>query len=122
MKRDMELVRLILQTVEDHDHGFAPREIVLDGYDQEAIGYHSYLIIDAGLAEGTKVTNRASKTPCWRIRNLCSKGHDFLDASREPKRWNKAKEALGNATIGAYLGLLEKLAVHYACKISGIDK
>ena len=32
MKRDMDLVRKILMAVEEHDHGFAPRDVAFDGY------------------------------------------------------------------------------------------
>jgi len=39
-------------------------------------------------------------------------GHEFLDASREPTRWNKAKEIAGKAgglTLGMMMNVLGQL-------------
>jgi hypothetical protein len=42
MKRDMDLVRAILITMENHDKGFAPDVIEIPDYSEEQIGYHIY--------------------------------------------------------------------------------
>lgn len=46
MKRDMDLVRLLILEVEGEE------EVNLSGYTDEQKLYHKYLLIDAGLAEG----------------------------------------------------------------------
>ena len=51
MKRDMDLVRFILMAVEEQEHGFA-RDVRFDGYTEEQIGYHAYIMIEGGLVEG----------------------------------------------------------------------
>ncbi|NBK26280.1 MAG: DUF2513 domain-containing protein, partial [Spirochaetia bacterium] len=52
MRRDMDLIRLILLDVEGEE------KPDLSGYTQEQITYHKYLLIDADLAEGNPVKRR----------------------------------------------------------------
>ena len=63
MKRDMELIRKIVLTVEDAPGGFAPREIKIDGYTDDQIRYHAHLMIQAELAKGSDVTHTGSSGP-----------------------------------------------------------
>ena len=49
MKRDIDLIRKLVFTIEEHPHGFAPNEINIDGYTSEQIGYHLYTMLDSGL-------------------------------------------------------------------------
>jgi len=121
LKRDMDLIRSLLLRAETAETGSAPNG-AFENYNDATVGYHNYLLVDAGLAKGTDVATRGSSGPNWLLTHLTSAGHDFLDAAREPTRWNKAKEILGTATIGAYRVLLEKLAVQYAMKAAGIDE
>ena len=57
MKRDMELIRKLLLAVETEERT-GRGQIELGGYPAEAIGSHSYLIVDAGLAEGADASTR----------------------------------------------------------------
>src|SRR6476660_1465967 len=90
MKRDMDLIRKIMLAVEEHEHGFAPRQIVIEGYTKEQIGYHNYLIINAGLGDGPDLTHLRSESPEHDLRYLTFAGHEFLDAARDDTRWRKA--------------------------------
>jgi|GEM_PF-7061885 len=44
MKRDIDLVREILLALEEHDHGYAPKDLEIRGYSKEQIGYHVWLM------------------------------------------------------------------------------
>jgi hypothetical protein len=103
MKRDLELIRKMILAVEDLPTASVSGELKIDGYTEEQIGYHSYLIVDAGLAEGFNVGGINSSGPMWMIDHLTSAGHDFADASRNEGTWQKAvsiiKEKAGGATI-----------------------
>jgi hypothetical protein len=108
MKRDMDLIRQILLTVEAHPSGFAP-QIEIDGYTQEEINYHAFLLGEAGLAKVNNVTHMGSKSPEAIIVNLTWEGHEFLDSARENRIWNLTKDAigkLGGASIQIWTALL----------------
>lgn len=111
MKRDMDLIREILLQTEQHENGYAP-DLEIDGYTSAQIGYHQFLIIDAGLAEGADVTHRGSEGPMGVITHLTSAGHDFLDAARSKTVWQQAKDAvdpIGGASIQVWTAILTDL-------------
>lgn len=112
MKRDMDLVRSILMTVEEHQHGFAPRDVAFEGFTEEQIGYHAYIMIEGGLVEGADVTTRGSDSPEAIITRLTWAGHEFLESAREPSRWKQAKELIkpvGGASIAVWTAVLTDL-------------
>jgi hypothetical protein len=124
MKRDMDLVRKILMACSDHEHGRAPANLQIAGYSEEEIGYHAYIMNEAGLVRATDITNMGSPSPAAFIVSLTWDGHDFLEASRNEGLWSKAKQAAGS-TGGMVLGVLKSvlidLATQAAKKAAGLQ-
>jgi glycerophosphoryl diester phosphodiesterase len=108
MKRDMDLLRAILLSVEAEEHGFAP-DIKIPDYTQEEIGYHAVLLGEAGLAVVANITTLDSKSPQARIIRLTWSGHEFLDAARDKTIWNQAKDKIGSASIQIWMAMLTTL-------------
>ncbi len=102
MRRDLELIRKLALAVEDRPDG-DPERLEIEGYTEGQIGYHSYLLVDAGLAQGIDASALGDTLPNWLIFHLTSAGHDFCDAARNESRWRKAiaiiKAKGGSATI-----------------------
>ena len=92
MKRDMDLVRSILIEVEKQPSGFASQEIHLEGYTDEQVGYHASIMHEAGLVHAVDVTVLSGTSPQAVITRLTWHGHEFLDAAREPTRWQQARD------------------------------
>ena len=113
MKRDMDLVRKILMACEEHEHGRAPAGINIDGYSDEEIGYHAFLMIEAGLARGFDGAGSGDPSPYGCIVSLTWEGHEFLDASRNDGLWAKAKQAAGS-TGGMVLSVLKSVLIDLA--------
>ncbi|MFI4862089.1 MAG: DUF2513 domain-containing protein, partial [Phycisphaerales bacterium JB063] len=63
MKRDMELIRSILLICEDHEHGYAPEHIEVEGYTAEQIGFHIYLLGQAGYMNVADTSSFESPSP-----------------------------------------------------------
>jgi hypothetical protein len=55
----MDLVREIHLALEQHPHGFAPDELRIDGFTEEQVGYHAYIMGQAGLIRGCGGNNRS---------------------------------------------------------------
>lgn len=93
MKRDMELVRDILIQVEEHDSRRPFQLTIEEGskFTQDEMNYHLQLMINAGLIEG-KAQSFMGGGVLIHIRGLTWQGHDFLDAARNDKVWEKAEE------------------------------
>jgi hypothetical protein len=112
MKRDLDLIRKMILAIEDHPAGWAP-ELTFDGYTKAQIGYHAYLLIDAGLAKGHDASTIGSEAPEGLITNLTWKGHEFAQAARDQTRWRKAMalvaEKGGSITLDVLTQLLGSL-------------
>ena len=110
MKRDMDLVRQILLAIEEAP-GFAPT-LNIDGYTDEQIGFHVIIMIEANLIHGADVTGDGDTGPMGIPTRLSWEGHDFLDAARDPSRWQQAKDAIGpigGASIQVWIGVLTQV-------------
>lgn len=113
MQRDMNLVRHLILAIEASPSGFAPRNLKVDGYTHEEIGYHLHIMLQAGLIQGADVTSHGAKSPEAIATSLTWAGHEFADAARNNELWAKAmeqtKEKVGSATIELILKLLAHL-------------
>lgn len=92
MKRDMDLLRSLLLKVEEQPPfgPFSTPEV--PGYSEDELYYHAKLAEDAGFIEADFMMEG------FVVRRLTYAGHEFLDAAREDKLWNKAKQTvLSNA-------------------------
>ena len=105
MKRDMDLVRMILLAYEIYDSIGDAMNDSLKEYSEREINYHQHLMADAGLLVEIAPNLRIGCRMTWF-------GHDFLEASRDEKRWAKAKEIfkkVGGATFDIMLQILTKM-------------
>ncbi|NQU21047.1 MAG: DUF2513 domain-containing protein [Candidatus Nealsonbacteria bacterium] len=114
MKRNMDLVRSILLAIEESKTGYAPRDLRIEGYTEEQIGYHIYIMKEGGLVNGTDVTTMDDNGPTAVATSMTWTGHEFLDAARESERWKEAKSLLdkvGGAALGVWQTVLTKLVL-----------
>lgn len=114
MRQNLDLIRQILCSVEEYPHGFFQGPLKINGHSEEEIGYHCYLILEAGLASGSDITTNGDASPNAVITHLTGKGHEFVDAARSQTMWNQAKEIgrkAGVLTLATLGTLLMELAV-----------
>jgi len=123
LKRDWELCRTILRLTEElpedepHVDVFGSSE--LEGYSRPLIGYHVYMLDDAGLLEAWDVRDRDKR---WDLypRHLTMAGHDFLEATRNESVWNKTLAAVTSKGGSATLEIVKELALTYLRSEFGI--
>ena len=111
MKRDLDLIRKLVLAVEAVPTGYALDDIEIDGYSKERIGYHSYLLVDSGLAKGLDATVMGDSSPMWLILNLTSAGHDFADAARDESTWQKAQGIVKDKAGGVTLDVMKQVLI-----------
>jgi len=90
LKRDMELVRRILVTLEDADQtqGWIPLQF--ECYTDDQISYHIKILAEQGIISATDCSNM--KNFAWRAKGLTWDGHDYIEAIRDEGRWQKVKD------------------------------
>lgn len=95
MKRDMDLVRLILLEMEKQPAVIAYSDLIIDDYSQDEITYHIILLDEAGLiiAKDQSTMGRIN----WIPQRLTWEGHEFLEASRDDNNWTKAKDIMAKS-------------------------
>lgn len=109
MKRDMDLVRKILLALEEYEHGFAPKTLQISGYSDEEIGFHVYLMGQAGLLQVADVTHMGSTSPQSIPRRITWEGYEFLEAARSLSIWEAAKHRMVKEGLGMSLEVLKKI-------------
>jgi hypothetical protein len=102
MRRDMDLIRLLLLDVEGEE------KQDLSHYSKEQLNYHKALLIEAGFVEG-KVGYGDDKISVVKIIRLTWQGHEFLSAARNNSVWNKAKEIISKANLSLTIPILTEL-------------
>ncbi|AVI28715.1 DUF2513 domain-containing protein [Bacillus velezensis] len=112
MKRDFDLIREILITLENDNNPESWKVIQLEERDQKVISYHVKLLTEAGLIEG-KDTN-LNPGFWWYARSLTNQGHDFLDTIKNETTYSKIKEKMGNQLKTAPLTVVSSVAVEIA--------
>lgn len=114
MKRDMDLVRKILLAAEEEADGYASKNPEIDGYTRDQVGYHIYLMEQAGLVEASETSAMGSASPTAILNNLTWKGHDFLDAAKNNNVWTKAKQKAASVGGSLTFDLMKELLVSTA--------
>ena len=109
MERSMELCRSILLKLAAHEHGRAPKDMTIEGYNEEQIGYHCYLLHQAELIHGLDVTSNGHLSPCFLPIQLTWAGHDFLDAAKTPSVWRAAMDKTFGVGLSVSTAVLKQL-------------
>jgi hypothetical protein len=105
MKREMDLIRFILLNVESDGEIGVPA-----GHTDEEIADHVQQLIEEGLVEGHVQRNHQG-VPCAAvIIRLTSKGHDFVDATRNHTFWMKTKAYVTKNLPGWTLSVVKEVA------------
>lgn len=106
MKRDMDLVRKILITLEDDDWylsfsaGNLPK---IEDYREMQIEYHMRIMAQAGLlhVESYAIESGSPDHPlAIKSYSLSWEGHEFLAAARNDTFWKRAKVEMGKVLGG----------------------
>lgn len=102
MKRDLDLIRLILKKAEECEDPWGLQEMPeITGYSRGQIAYHTKLLHEAGLLEAHDASSLGPDGFEWVPGTLTWDGHEFMDASKDNALWEKAKEYVINP-VGAF--------------------
>lgn len=100
MKRDWELIRVILTRIEAHGdlsaRWFAER---FAEWPQDVVNYHLWLLVSSGLITGKcNADEPRAGLVCYGVA-LTWMGHEFLAAVRSDTAWSRIKERLAERAI-----------------------
>ena len=113
MRRDPQLIRMLMLDLELATSTVTNSNIKIDGYTDDEIKYHLNQIIDAGFAVGNVIHGQmgAVVPAVVVVSRLTSAGHDFIDSTREDTVWNAVTTKVTETGGGFTLDLLRQLAL-----------
>ncbi len=98
MKRDMDFIREILLAIESYPKSDAYNlNLSFPGHSEDEVSYHCRLLSDARMIDANCIEANVGPDVWW-IKGLTWAGHEFLEASRDDSRWNKAKKIISEKT------------------------
>ena len=109
MKRDLDLIRTILTTLENQNSTIAD-VLSIEGYDDGLVAFHVNLLIDAGLIKGIQGEELGGIITAM-AGSITWNGYEFLDASRNKDIWEKAKKMLKDRAISIPFSMFNKLLI-----------
>ncbi|MCA1441270.1 DUF2513 domain-containing protein [Ensifer sp. IC4062] len=99
MKRDMDLIRLLLLEIEaKHDGTGRAVNVQIDGRPRDEVTEHLFMLAEAGLIEGRDASHLQGRN--FLVLRMTWNGHEFLDGVRDPQIWAETKE--GAKKVGAF--------------------
>ncbi len=125
MKRDMDLCREILLTIEESgetmiDHNQLEADLSKRGYTQAQVGYHVKLLYQAGLVEAIDLSSM-NNIDYFIPKSITWQGHEFLENARNDTIWEKAKSIALEKVGGLTLSTLQPLLVKLTKQALGLD-
>ena len=98
MKRDMDLIREILLAIESYPESDAYNlNLSFPGHSEDEVSYHCRLLSDAMMIDAKSLQTMGEPEE-WMLKGMTWTGHEFLEASRDDSRWNKAKKIISEKT------------------------
>jgi len=114
MKRDMDLVRYILMTVEKADGGVQIDDLTVDGkWSLSMVAYHVELMKARGLVDA-QVYHAGDTVVGGIVTALTWDGTDYLDAVRDDAVWKRTKDVVRKSVGSTTLDVIKQAAVMVA--------
>lgn len=108
MKRDLDLVRCILISVEKADGPIGDAMLAKCCEDIGRLAFHIELMQAHGLLTASVERDAYGDPLSLEVGGLTWEGYDYLDAIRSPQVWNKAKDAISKAVGDTSLSIVKQ--------------
>jgi len=120
MKRDLELIRKLLITIEENPKPQFDGVLSVDGYNDETVLFHLDLLNDAGFIDATISKDETGEIINAFPNHITWAGYEFLDLARNNSVWDKSKKVIKEKSVSISVALLSELLKSIAKEILGI--
>lgn len=110
MKRDMDLVRLILLKIEEEYRDTAIYDLTVDGYDMSTVAYHCDILHDAGYISYFEPFHADDELQSFRVGALTWAGNEYLEKIRDNSRWAEVKQVMIRKGLPFTIDMVKKIA------------
>jgi hypothetical protein len=120
VKRDMELIRMVMLEAEKSKDPYELIDPKFEGHSETEISYHIALLDDAGLLHGKD--RSAIGVFRWSAGALTWAGHEFVEAVRDDEIWKEALAITAESGNGTVFELLKKALMSVLERRAGLEK
>ena len=113
MKRDMDLVRLILLKIEEEYVSTAMYDLTIEGYDMPTVAYHCKILYEAGLISAYDALYAEGLLCYFGVGALTWDGNDYLDKVRDSSIWEKTKETIAQKGLPLVFDTIKTIAITF---------
>lgn len=111
MRRNLDLIRHILITVEDSSKSrIYIEDFLTPEYDASTISYHISLLLDCDYIEVTNIPMCGCSYEHFIVNRLTSQGHDYLDNIRDDTVWNETKKQVSKVSSSVSLEIIKSVS------------
>ena len=115
MKRDMDLIRVILHQAENHDlPNWYSVPFTVEGYEALVVAKHVELLVEAGLIKARFLRTDQAGLQAAYVERLTWAGCEFIEATRDESVYRKAKEVTVAKTGGLVFEILKDVLLSLA--------
>lgn len=114
MKRDLDLIKAILEHFEAKDDWKHEKDLEIEGYDIKLVSYHLQIMFEAGLINAEAITSETGRIYDLVPFRLTWQGHEFLDNIRDKSRWKRIKQIVTDKGGSFSIELIKSLAFKLA--------
>ncbi len=108
MKRDLDLVRKILITIEGKPT-LDPVSVEIEGHEFEEIAFHLLLLKEAGFIDAIISQDETDEIINVFVSRLTWSGCEFLDLARNDTIWSKSKSTLKEKAVSVSVTIFTEL-------------
>lgn len=110
MKRDMDLIRLILITMEDSARPIDANAFTDQSHDFATVAYHFDLMQQAGLIHASIHGSSGRDYVLATADQITWQGHEFLSAVRGDSVWSEVKREVAKKAVDVPFAIIAQLA------------
>lgn len=110
MKRDMDLVRLILLKIEEEHRAGLLHDLSIGGYDNDSVAYHCQMLHEAGFLAAFTARYADNTVLFFSVGPLTWEGNEFLDRIRDDSIWSKTKRSIKDSGLPMVLEAIVKVS------------
>ena len=118
MKRDLDLIRILLAEIEKNNDPTKTCTVRAEGYAPVVIAYHLKLLKDGGLVVARDCSTESQMD--YRPKSLTWAGHEFLDAVRNETIWRQVMAKLKDQGLEVPFSLIQQLATKFGASMLGL--
>jgi Hypothetical protein (DUF2513). len=110
MKRDMDLIRMILFRIEEEVDNTVEYDLSIEGFSLDQVAYHCSILYNGGYIKEYKASYAEDEIDSFLIGGLTWSGHEFLEVIRNDTVWIKTKETVKKEGLSLAIEVIKKIA------------